>query len=126
MKNIFRELEKVLNSYWILHHEPKQKIFCRYLTFKARKKLLFYLNPQSKGVVFGMCHGNTKLLETIPTLPMLADETKTHVMKFIIKTPEEIETKAIRFLIEQCIDITGKSFFKMESFSLKAIEKTRP
>jgi len=42
------KLTNVLNSYRILYPEKKQKIFCRYLTRKAQKKLLFYLNPHKK------------------------------------------------------------------------------
>lgn len=124
MENILISLKEILNSYRILHHEPKQKIFCRYLTRKAQKKLLFYLNPQKKGVMFGISHHGTRILEEMPTISMLADENKQCMTKFLITKPEDIETKAIRFLIEQCIDITGKSFFKVESFSLKALEKT--
>jgi hypothetical protein len=126
METLLNQLIDLLNSYRILHHEHRnEKLFSRYLTRKNHKKALFYLNPQKKKIIFGIGHHGTKILEELPTIKLLADETKIAVIKFSITKPEDIENKAIRFLIEQCIDITGKSFFKMESFSLKALEKTK-
>jgi len=124
MEKLFKQLQNILNSYRILHHESKSGIiFSRYLTRKNYRKTLFYLNPQKKKIVFGISHNGTKILEEIPTITMLADDPKKCVSKFFITKSEDIENKAIRFLIEQCIDIAGKSFFKMESFSLKTLEK---
>ena len=45
---LIQELTTLLNEYRILYPEKRQKVFCRYLTRKAQKKLLFNLNPQKK------------------------------------------------------------------------------
>jgi len=125
METITQQLQDIINSYRILHCEERPKMVSRYLTQKNRRKALFYINPQKKKIVFGIGHHGTKILETLPTLPMLADETKVAVIKFFITKPEDIEFKAIRFLIEQCIDIAGKTFFKMEHFSWKKIKNSK-
>lgn len=118
------KLSKILNSYWILYHEKKQKIFCRYLTRKWSKKLLFYLNPVKKWVIFWIGHYGTNISQELPTLSMLADDHKTSVSKFLIQNEEDITKKWIHFLIETCIDIAGKTFFKYPNFSLKKLEKS--
>ena len=64
------------------------------------KKLLFYINPRTNEVIFGIGHRGTDILEKYPILPSLADETKQSVIKFSIKKIEDIEKKAIKKIIE--------------------------
>jgi len=82
--------------------EAKTKLFCYYLTGR-RKKLLFYLNPRKTEIVFGIGHHGTDILETFPMLAGLADEVKTSVLKIKIEKIEDIETKAINYIIEMII-----------------------
>ena len=119
---LIQELTKLLHTYRILYPEKKQRIFCRYLTRKAQKKLLFYLNPQKKWVVFGIAHHGTKILETIPTIQMLAYENKICMTKFLLKKESDIKDMWIKFLIETCIDIAGKTFYKYEKFTREKIK----
>ena len=122
-ETLIDKLIEVLNSYRILYPEKKQKIFCRYLTRKAQKKLLFYLNPHKKWVILGISHHGTKILETIPTIQMLAYENKTCMTKFLLKKDSDIKDMWIKFLIETCITIAGKTFYNYEKFDREKLKK---
>ena len=100
--NILKKLQNLLASFPKLAMEPKTRLFCYYLTDR-RKRLLFYLNPRKTEVVFGIGHHGTDLLETFPMLEGLADETKTSVIKIKIEKIEDIEAKAIKYIIEMIL-----------------------
>lgn len=121
-EKLIEEMTALLNEYRILYPEKKQKIFCRYLTRKAQKKLLFNLNPHKKWVMFGIHHHGTQILETLPAIKLLADENKQCVTKILIENTEDISKKWIKFLIEACIDITGKTFYNYEKFSREKVK----
>lgn len=122
---LIQKLSTLLGSYRILYPEKKQRIFCRYLTRKAQKKLLFYLNPHKKWVIFGISHHGTKILETIPTIQMLAHENKLCMTKFLLEKESDITNMWIQFLIETCIDIAGKTFYNYEDFSRTKLKKAK-
>jgi len=124
-EELLEKLTKLLNSYRILYPEKKQRIFCRYLTRKAQKKLLFYLNPHKKWVIFGIGHHGTKILETIPTIQMLAYENKICMTKFLLEKDSDIKNMGIKFLIDTCINITGKTFYNYEEFSREKLKKQK-
>lgn len=124
-EDLLKKLTTLLNSYRILYPEKKQRIFCRYLTRKAQKKLLFYLNLHKKGVIFGIGHYGTKILETLPTLEMMAHESKASVSKFLLEKDSDIKDMGIKFLIETCINITGKTFYNYEEFSRDKLKKQK-
>jgi hypothetical protein len=44
-------------------------------------------------------------LEKIPSLIAIADEKRKSVIKFNIKTLDDIKTKAISKIVELCVDI---------------------
>lgn len=122
-ETLIDKIIEVLNSYRILYPEKKQKNFCRYLTRKAHKKLVFYLNSHKKWVILGISHHGTKFLETIPIIQMLAYENKKYMTKFLLEKDSDIKDMWIRFLIERCITITGKTFYNYEKFDRKKLKK---
>jgi len=101
--NILKNLQNLLASFSQLAMEPKTRLFCYYLTDR-RKRLLFYLNPRKTEVVFGIGHHGTDILETFPMLASLADEVKPSVIKIKIEKIEDIESKAIRYIIEMILN----------------------
>ena len=120
-----KKLTILLNSYRILYPERKQRIFCRYLNRKAQKKLLFYLNPHKKWVMFWINHHGTKIFETLPTLKILADESKISVTKILIEKESDIIDKGIAFLIEICINTVGKELYNYEKFSRNRLKSQK-
>lgn len=104
-KVILKSLQHILNAQKSLSAEEKTcGLFCYYRHKGKRKKLLFYLNPRIKEVIFGISHRGTDILEKFPMFTILADETRTSVMKFSIKKPEDIDKKAIKKIIELIMD----------------------
>jgi hypothetical protein len=81
-------------------YEKKMKLFCYYTKKGISKKLVCYINPRSKDIVFGISHRGTNILETYPILNIMADETKTSVIKFSIVSYEDIEKRGIQKIIE--------------------------
>lgn len=102
-----KKLQNMLADFPQLAMEAKMKLFCYYPTGK-RKKLLFYLNPRRTEIVFGIGHNGTDILETFPMLAGLADEVKQSVLKIKIEKIEDIETKAIRYIIEMILNHLNK------------------
>ena len=72
--------------------------------------------------MFGIHHHGTNILETLPTIKLLADQNKQCVTKIFIENTEDITKKWIKFLIETCIDIAGKTFYNYEKFSREKIK----
>jgi hypothetical protein len=102
---ILKSLQDILNTQKNLSTEEKTcGLFCYYRYRGKRKKLLFYLNPRIKEVVFGISHRGTDILEKFPMFTIMADETRTSVMKFSIKKLEDIDKKAIKKIIELIVD----------------------
>lgn len=100
-KIILKSLQNILKTQENLHTEEKTcGLFCYYRYIGKRKKLLFYLNPRTKEVIFGISHRGTNILEKFPMFKIIADETKTSVMKFSIKKLDDIEKKAVKKIIE--------------------------
>jgi hypothetical protein len=85
----------------------ERRLICYYYIKNGSKKLLFYINPSKKGVVFAVDHYGNGILERYPTLIALADEKRTSVIKFSIKTPDDIQSKAIAQVIALCIEAVG-------------------
>jgi hypothetical protein len=52
----------------------------------------------------GISHYATDILEKFPFLQSMMDEMKTSVMKLVIKTPEDIDRKAIIQLITMILE----------------------
>lgn len=109
MKHTLSQQEKDVIIQWLhallkqqikLSFQKKMKLFCYYIIKWMNKKLLFYINPRTNEVIFGIGHRGTDILEKYPILPSLADETKQSVIKFSIKKIEDIEKKAIKKIIE--------------------------
>ena len=102
-KNIITWLQNILKQQSKLSFQKKTKLFCYYIPKWTSKKLLFYINPRHNEVIFGVGHRGTDILEKHPILQIIADETKTSVMKFSIKKIEDIENKAIAKIIDNIL-----------------------
>lgn len=98
-----QKIRKILDATHLYHQETPCGLLCYYHILGKRKKLIFYLNPRKKEVVLGISHRGTNILENHPMLKIIADETKTSVIKFSIKNNEDIEKKAIKDIIHTII-----------------------
>jgi len=101
--NILTKLKKLLADFPILPMEKKIKMYSYYRYTGKSRRLLFYIYPRSTEIIFGIWHHGTDILETFPILTSLANETKAVVLKFKIKKVEEVESKAIRSIIEMIV-----------------------
>jgi len=101
---VLKKIQSLMDNIPQLHKESKTcGLFCYYRYYGKRKKLIFYINPRRTEVIFVISHRATDILETFPMLAGLADEVKTSVLKIKIKKIEDIETKAIRYIIEMIV-----------------------
>lgn len=101
--NILKELKKLLASFPILPMEKKIKMYSYYRYKGKSRRLLFYIYPRSTEVIFWIWHHGTDILDTFPILRTIADETKTAVIKIKITKVKDIETKAIKSIVELLI-----------------------
>lgn len=99
IQKIREKLKKMVDKTDLYNEEKICWLSCYYRIIGKRKKLLFYLNPRAKEIVFGVSHRGTDILETYPMISVLTDEMKKSVMKFRIKKFEDIEQKGIQKLI---------------------------
>lgn len=101
MEEIVKELQNILKPYK-LHQEFKW--FYWYYIFRGKiRKLVFYINPGKKSVIFGVSHWWSNILEKYPMLKIVANETKKATIKWEIKTLKEIENKWISEIIKLCL-----------------------
>ncbi len=99
---LFQLLQKVLSPY-NLHNEYKW--FTGYYLFRVkRKKLVFYLNPKDKYVIFGVSYRSTPLLDEYPFLKISADEVKNATIKRKIKKETDIQEKGISEIVKLVLD----------------------
>lgn len=96
---LVKSLQDIFSGFPCLHRQNKSKLTCYYTQKWTYRKLLFYINPRKQGVVLGISHYATDILEKFPFLQFMMDEMKTSVMKVVIKTSEDIDRKAITHLI---------------------------
>lgn len=89
---------KIDNKIW-------SKIISYYYLKNNTKKLLFYIHIWKKWIVFTVDYYGNDILEKIPSLIAIADEKRKSVIKFNIKTLDDIKTKAISKIVELCVDI---------------------
>lgn len=101
---LVKSLQDIFSRFPRLHRQYKSKLTCYYTQKWTYRKLLFYINPRKQGVVLGISHYATNILEKFPFLQSMVDEMKTSVMKIVIKTPEDIDRKAITQLISMILE----------------------
>lgn len=110
-QEILSSLTGILDWYKSLLLEVKfdkkwnKRLICYYYMKNRYKKLIFYINPSKRGVVFAVDYYGNNILEKIPTLIAIADEQRKSVIKFNIKNLDDIKTKAITKIIELCVGI---------------------
>jgi hypothetical protein len=100
---LLHALQNIFLSFPKLILEKKMKLFCYYRYFGKRKKLIFYLNPRKTEIIFGIGYRGTDILKTFPMLTSLADEVKTSVLKIKIEKSEDIQIKAISYIVEMIV-----------------------
>lgn len=103
-RSLVTSLQEIFSRFPRLHRQNKWKLTCYYIQKWTYRKLLFYINPRKQGVVLGISHYATDILEKFPFLQSMVDEMKTSVMKLVIKTPEDIDRKAIVQLISMILE----------------------